>query len=117
MIIELLARKMAGEATAGELEQLNELISCYPDAVYYEEILKEIWHTVPGGAAEEPDTNQAYLLHQLRYHQDFRTDDKRVLTRYDISAENLVALAVGIMIIILICFAWWSIYHVDYADN
>jgi hypothetical protein len=33
-IIELLARKMAGEATTGELEQLNELISSYPDAVY-----------------------------------------------------------------------------------
>jgi transmembrane sensor len=111
-IIELLARKMAGEATTGELEQLNELISSYPDAVYYEEILKEIWDTSAGSGAEEPDINQTYLLHQLKYHHDFRTEDKKLITRC-IPSENFVALAVGMMIIILICFVWWSILKKD----
>ena len=42
-IIELLARKQAGEATPAELEELNKLTAQYQDSVYYEEFLKQLW--------------------------------------------------------------------------
>jgi transmembrane sensor len=105
-IIELLARKMAGEATAAELEELTKLISRYPDAVYYEEILKEVWETAAGNADEEPDTNQAYLLHQLKYYHDFPAETENAPS-YDFS-ENFVGLTVVLLILLVTGFTWWN---------
>ena len=110
-IIELLARKMAGEATPEELKQLNELISMYPDAVYYEEILKEIWDTSAGRAAEETDMTQAWLLHQLKYQDDFTADDEIAVYSSQGRFESLFTIAAGLMIVILIGFACWNMNH------
>ncbi|CAM4340223.1 FecR family protein [Pedobacter westerhofensis] len=107
-IIELLARKMAGEATAEELKQLDELILRYPDAVYYEEILKEIWEASAGNAEDVPDPGQAYLLHQLKYHQDFPVQADHA-TKSAEPSENMFSLAVGMLIVLLVCFTYWNV--------
>lgn len=69
-IIELLARKQAGEATPAELEELNKLTAQYQDSVYYEEFLKQLWLN-PQQELEIPDTEQAYLLHKLKFADEF----------------------------------------------
>jgi len=72
-IIELLGRKMAGEISELELLELGELMAQYPDAVYYEEILKQIW------ANPEEDTNVAdqYQKHMLKHAGLFNFDAGR----------------------------------------
>lgn len=106
-IIELLARKLAGEATATELEELDELISRYPDSVYYEEILKELW--AGAGGTKQPDAEQLYLFHQLKFQQDFAAmPEENKSDHYDPFA-NLFAVAIGIMILLLIGFTYWNV--------
>jgi transmembrane sensor len=108
-IIELLARKMAGEATSTELQQLKELMDRYPDSIYYEEILKEIWQNPSGNHEHQLPVDHLYLLHQLKYREDFTVPaEKNTGKAYD-PFENLLAFAVGIIIILLISFAYWNI--------
>jgi len=111
-IIELLARKMAGEATATELEQLRELMSGYPDAVYYEEILKEIWQA-PVQDSEQLPLHELYLRHQLKYSADFADPAESPASKTYDPFKNLMACAAGILIILLISFAWWTIKDGD----
>lgn len=108
-IIELLARKMAGEATPEELEQLQELISKYPDGVYYEEILKEIWETAGGSSEDLPNVDQAWLLHQLKYQHDFDREEEEPFTGSKRRSINSITLVAGLVVIILLSFAWWNI--------
>lgn len=108
-IIELLARKMAGEATPDELEQLNELISKFPDAVYYEEILKEIWEMPAGTDGGMPPPDQAWLLHQLKYHQDFPQEFEGISAGTGNRRKNFITIAAGTMVVMLLGFAWWSL--------
>ncbi|WP_432708450.1 FecR family protein [Pedobacter sp.] len=71
-ILELLARKMAGEASQYELDELNELMSRFPDAVYYEEFLIQVWANSPVTGGAELDTEIAYQGHQAKYANEFR---------------------------------------------
>lgn len=108
-IIELLARKLAGEATPIELEQLDELISRYPDSVYYEEILKELWSDSSVSGKKQPDADQLYLLHQLKFQQDFiGVPEENKSENYDPFA-NLIAIAIGILVLLLIAFTYWNV--------
>lgn len=50
LIWELIAKKLAGEASPEELKQLDELLQQYPNASYPMELLTNIWKQ------EEPDT-------------------------------------------------------------
>src|SRR6476661_5076742 len=65
-IIELLTRKMAGEATDSELNELNELMYRYPDSLYYEEFLKQLWVS----ATEETDFDKVYQQHKLKFSEE-----------------------------------------------
>lgn len=69
-IIELLARKMAGEASSYELEELEELMLRYPESVYYDEFLKQIWLNTDEEAEGIPDTDRLYRLHQLKFKNE-----------------------------------------------
>jgi len=71
-ILELLARKMANEATAAELRELQYLLTHHPDGVYYEELFDQLWtkNTEP-----EADTDAAYLLHTLKHPDITKEDD------------------------------------------
>lgn len=62
-IIELLGRKMAGEISELELIELTELMAHYPDAVYYEEIFKQIW----ANPADDTNTDVLYEKHLLKH--------------------------------------------------
>ena len=42
-IVELLTRKIAEEATPDELGELSYLLTKYPDALYYEALLEQVW--------------------------------------------------------------------------
>lgn len=71
-IIELLARKLAGEANSSELEELASLISRYPDSVYYEELLGQLWEESP--AENDLDMDTLYQKHLRKYAADFDAD-------------------------------------------
>lgn len=72
-IIALLTRKLAGEANSAELEELAALISRYPDSIYYEEILTQLWAEKP--AENEPDTAALYQAHRQKYAADFTPEN------------------------------------------
>ncbi|MBK1440773.1 DUF4974 domain-containing protein [Parapedobacter sp. ISTM3] len=46
-IIVLLTRRAAGEISASESEELDNLLANHPDAVYYEEFVGELWKSSP----------------------------------------------------------------------
>jgi ferric-dicitrate binding protein FerR (iron transport regulator) len=64
-IVELLTRKIAGEATMEELGELSYLLSKYPDAVYYEALLDQVWDL--GKRDESNEVQEAYEKHKLKY--------------------------------------------------
>ena len=72
-IIELLGRKMAGEISGLELIELKELMAHYPDAVYYEEIFKQIW----ANPADDTNVNELYEKHLLKHKSLFDFDKER----------------------------------------
>lgn len=67
-IVELLTRKMAGEATPDELGELSYLLTKYPDSLYYQELLKQVWD-MPHGE-NQTDTDKAFKKHKLKFVND-----------------------------------------------
>lgn len=66
-IIELLTRKLAGEASKGELIELNDLIAKYPDTQHTGEVLTRIWNS----KVDEEDINFFYERHKIKYPFEF----------------------------------------------
>jgi transmembrane sensor len=62
-IVELLTRKIAGEATSEELGELSYLLTKYPDAVYYEALLDQVWDL--GQEGSQSDLDEAFDKHKL----------------------------------------------------
>lgn len=75
-ILELLARKMAGEASQRELEELNELMNRFPDAVYYDEFLSQVWTTASVVDEAALDSEKAYQRHRAKYAKEFNRKKK-----------------------------------------
>lgn len=75
-IIELITRKIAGEATAEELGELSYLLTKSPDAVYYEALLEQVWEL--GRNEEKPDLDEVFNKHKLKHKEDldFRSDSR-----------------------------------------
>jgi len=69
-IIQLLARKLSGEATAEELAELDELLTRNPEGVYYAELISQLWDEEKMRAPT--DTDIFYLKHIARHRPDFR---------------------------------------------
>jgi ferric-dicitrate binding protein FerR (iron transport regulator) len=67
-ILHLLARKVAGEATADELSELQNLLERYPDGVYMEEVLTQLWAKQP---VDNAGQDLEYIKHKLKYAADF----------------------------------------------
>lgn len=67
-IVELLTRKIAGEATPDELGELSYLLSKYPDSVYYEALLEQVWDIKEN--SEQQDINHAFGKHKSRFKAD-----------------------------------------------
>ncbi|WP_290797557.1 FecR family protein [Flavihumibacter sp. UBA7668] len=69
-IIQLLTRKMAGEASEEELEELEILQAMFPDISYQEELLQYVWQN----STESEDDQAAELAfeaHRIRFLDDF----------------------------------------------
>ena len=79
-IFELLARKMANEATTHELEELDELLARYPDSIYYDEILAQLWVNSRNSTENNPDIDSAYLRHQLKFKNELLLSEKKQAT-------------------------------------
>ena len=96
-IIELLTRKLAGEATKHELEELQNLIARYPDSIYYEEALKELW--LP--AAEDIDTDQAFKDHISKFRDElnFEEETEEILSPRFFTRYKRYAVACSILLI------------------
>lgn len=75
-IIELLTRKIAREATPDELRELSYLLTKYPDAVYYEALLEQVWDL--GQDSEQEALYEAFEKHKLNNQDDldFETPGK-----------------------------------------
>ena len=69
-IVELLTRKIAGEASAEELGELVYLLKKYPDAIYYEALLEQVWEL--GQKDSVSDLNLAFKKHKLKFKDDLK---------------------------------------------
>ncbi|HVV06381.1 MAG TPA: FecR domain-containing protein [Puia sp.] len=69
-IIQLLARKLSGEATVGELAELDDLLTRNPEGVYYAELIGQLWDEEK--MRGPTDTDIFYLKHIARHRPDFR---------------------------------------------
>ncbi|MBB5638177.1 ferric-dicitrate binding protein FerR (iron transport regulator) [Pedobacter cryoconitis] len=111
-IIELLARKMAGEATQRELEELTELINSFPDAVYYDEVLQQIWLNSDEGPDSCPDIDRIYQCHKLKFYDELVTPEQEnpvpVLSQYKKLSGALLALCILFFI---------GIFYLGHKDN
>ena len=67
-IVELLTRKIAGEANAEELGELAYLLKKYPDAVYYEALLEQVWEL--GQEDTGSDLNKAFKKHKVKFKEE-----------------------------------------------
>jgi transmembrane sensor len=73
-IIQLLARKLSGEATPEELDELDRLLTHDPDGAYYAEVITLLWEEekIPGINRTITDTDISYLRHLARHRPQFR---------------------------------------------
>lgn len=67
-IVELLTRKIAGEATQEELGELSYLLTIYPDSVYYEALLEQVWEL--GNNEKSVNLDETFNKHKLKYHTE-----------------------------------------------
>jgi transmembrane sensor len=89
-ISQLLARKVAGEATADELSELQNLLERYPDGVYMEEVLTQLWAKQPVDNAEQ---ELEYLKHKLKYETDFEVVEEPVARKLYPKFKHYLAIA------------------------
>ena len=80
-IIQLIARKLSGEATADERAELDQLLTRDPEAVYYAELVTQLWDEEKireVTSREITDTDIAYLRHLARHRPAFAPPVKPV---------------------------------------
>lgn len=80
-IVELLTRKIAGEANPEELGELAYLLKKYPDAVYYEALLEQVWEL--GQQDTQSDPSQSFKKHKLKFKEElkFKRSPGQILRR------------------------------------
>ncbi|MCX2485759.1 FecR family protein [Pedobacter sp. MR2016-24] len=108
LIIALLSKKMAAEATQEELEQLRLLMEKYPDAIYYEEFLQELWENNSGGQVPQSDLAQIYASHRQKYKNDFTSNPAEEIYVDTHTSLRLSGILLGIVVLALLCFGLWQ---------
>jgi hypothetical protein len=68
-IIQLLAKKLSAQATAGEKAELDLLLTRNPEAVYYAELMTQLWDEEK--IRTITDTDMSYLKHIARHQPVF----------------------------------------------
>jgi transmembrane sensor len=73
-IIQLLARKLSGEATTVELNELDQLLTQDPEGIYYAELITQLWdeEKIPRVNGTITDTDISYIRHLARHRLQFR---------------------------------------------
>ncbi|MBL7702510.1 MAG: FecR family protein [Ferruginibacter sp.] len=115
----LLSKKITGEANAGELEALEELINANPEWRSIMENLQELWNSKPAqaGGVSYQKKEDAYLIHINRLKEkapdfkasaepfaneaniDFQAQEKKPFYKHWISYATAAALIAGIFFI------------------
>jgi transmembrane sensor len=107
-ILELLARKLAHEATQTELEELNELMAAFSDSVYYEEILNELWLQSENPFDKQPELNFSLNRHLLKFKDDFAPVEKDGTYNGIKKYKILIGLTAALFVIFSIGFIFFS---------
>jgi transmembrane sensor len=107
LLITLLSRKMAGEATQEELAQLRLLMEQYPDSIYYDEILQELWADTHDTNYQVPNVDDQYRQHLLRYSDNFTPSPTESLTAKALSYLGIACLALGVIVSSLFLINFW----------
>jgi transmembrane sensor len=104
-VIQLLALKLSGEATQNDLAELEDLIAKHPEAVYHEELLKQLFYN----KAEDLDTDYYYNRHRLKYQ------DKLVFAEQTVSAFDHFKLTTRFYavcsLLLIVAMAGFFAYH------
>lgn len=98
-IVELLTRKIAGEATPEELGELSYLLTQYPDSVYYEALLEQVWQL--GSTEHAVNLDETFNNHKLKYQAelDFEVDTKAKPVYYKRPAFLFAALCCILLLV------------------
>jgi transmembrane sensor len=96
--IQLLARKISGEATPDELSELSENMEKRPDAVYYTALFEEIWES--NDRINELEIDEIYRRHRDRFADEL-ADDQRKLPKVYKMKKNWLAVMVAASILII----------------
>lgn len=107
-IVELLTRKIAGEATPDELGELSYLLTKYPDAVYYEALLEQVWNLGQDGKQE--DLDEAFEKHKLKNQNDLDFETKGN-GFYGFFKKHTLLLATVVLIIFSTSLYFSKFYH------
>lgn len=97
-IVELLTRKIAGEASPEELGELSYLLTKYPDSVYYEALLEQVWDLGKQEAAV--DVKEAYKRQKHKFKDELKFKKTTLGFRGFIKKPAVLAVTVS-----CICFA------------
>jgi len=95
-IVELLTRKIAGEATPDELGELSYLLTKYPDSVYYEALLEQVWSL--GQDAVTDDLEDAFEKHKQNHQIDLDFEAKGHGV-YGFLKSNIILLTTIVLVI------------------
>ncbi len=94
-IIELLARKLASEATKDELNELADLMDRYPDALYYDEVFQQLWKTE---AKAEP-LDDIFEKHTAKYSSEFPQTEPTEKSFWGVRSKHAILVSVLILLI------------------
>lgn len=88
----LIARKLSGEATAEELQELENLLRSNPDAGYSKEVLHDLWQNQPYPDRQYAESRYKELVQQLKNmgidEGKFTQDDHYINSSEELPAKS-----------------------------
>jgi transmembrane sensor len=103
-IVELLTRKIAGEASSQELGELSYLLTKYPEAVYYEALLEQVWEL--GKPEKSVSQSDVFSKHKSKFSDELKFSNKNrgikgFIRRPAMMLIALVCLVVSSVVLVL----------------
>ena len=105
-IAELLSRKLSGEATPGEEEELQLLLKDNPDDQYFTDILLSYWNSHPDTTDADHNTADQHFAHilELAGEDTIPSENKRKTTVISLIKKlSIAAVSIGI----IATAVWW----------
>lgn len=107
-IVELLTRKIAGEATPEELGELSYLLTKYPDALYYEALLEQVWDL--GQGENHTDMDDSFSKHKLKFMNELDFETPRIaVSRFFM--KHVFAFAAILILIFSTSLYFFEVYY------